>query len=340
MTANNWILVTGGTGFVGFALVKRLISIGYKVRIISRGIENNPEFLDFYEINKDKLDVFIGDISNASDISKAFENVDYVFHSAALVNSILPYKKFEEANVLATKNICNLCLRNKVKKLIYISTCDVFGLPIKDIIFDESSPFRKWSEPYADTKIMATQLVKEYQNKGLPTTIFYPGWVYGPGDKAFAPAILEQLKSGVMPVWDNGENHIVLIYIDDLIDAVILGLTKKETDNNDFLILDDFSQTNFANLCSILGNLYNLKYRIIRLPYWFAYLIALVSEGLSRIRLTKNPLMSITDVKSLGLNFRYSTQKAKNLLGWGIQKEIKSGIEDWKLWYENYRSKY
>ena len=219
MNPKNWILVTGATGFIGFALIKRLIASGYSVRIITRSKNFDEAFQNFLsDTSNSRLDIFVGEINKLSSIERAFENVKYVFHLAALVNSLLPYKKFEEANVVATNNICELCLEYKVNKLFYISTCDVFGLPGKTTVFTESSPYKNWSEPYADTKIIATQLVKDFQQQGLKSTIFYPGWVYGPGDKAFMPSILEQLQSGLMPIWDKGKYKICLVYIDDLID--------------------------------------------------------------------------------------------------------------------------
>ena len=335
MSSKNWILVTGGTGFVGFALTKRLISLGYSVRIITRGENYDKDFINFLnETSNYKLEVFVGDIRKASSIKLAFEGVDYVFHVAALVNSVLPYNEFEEANVTATKNICDLCLAFDINKLIYVSTSDVFGLPEKNKIITESSPYKNWSEPYPDTKILATKLVKDFNQKGLKTTIFYPGWVYGPGDKAFMPSILKQLQSGLMLIWDAGKFKISLVYIDNLIDAIIMALQKEESTNEDFLILDESSQTNLEDICNKLGSLFNVKYKIIHLPYWVAFIISWISQRLYQIKLLTKPIMSTTDVKSFGYNFKFSTNKAKNMLGWSIKTDYKSGLAEWKSWYE------
>ncbi|MCK4747455.1 MAG: NAD(P)-dependent oxidoreductase [Bacteroidales bacterium] len=335
MISNNLILVTGGTGFIGFALIKRLIASGYSVRIITRGLNYDKAFENFLsETSKSRLEIFVGDISKSSDIKQAFENISYVFHVAALVNSVLPYSKFEAANVIATKNICELCLAFKVHKLVYISTCDVFGLPEKDTIFTESSHYKNWSEPYADTKIKASQLVKDFQQHGLKSTIFYPGWVYGPGDKAFMPSILKQLQSGFMPIWDGGNYKIGPVYIDDLIDAIVMALQNKNTTNEDFLILDDSPQTNLEDICNLLGVLFNVKYKAIHLPYWLAYIISWTSQKLCQMKLIKNPIASTTDVKSLGYNFKYSTNKAKSFFDWSVTEEFNSGLLKWKSWYE------
>ncbi len=183
MSSSNWILVTGGTGFIGFALVKRLISLGYKVRILTRGKTFDKDFENFISDHSSSiLEVIVGDIRKSTSIRDAFKDVDFVFHVAAMLNTIALYSEFEESNVSSTKIICELCLEFGITRLVYVSTCDVFGLPQKNMVFTESSPYRPWSEPYADTKIEASELVKSYRDHGLAYTIIYPGWVYGPGD--------------------------------------------------------------------------------------------------------------------------------------------------------------
>jgi len=337
MNPNNWILITGGTGFIGFALVKRLISLGHRVRIISRSLEFEKDFGQYLsDTPGSKIEVLAGDIRSAASIRGAFKDVEVVIHAAAMLNTIAPYREFREANVTSTRNICELCLEFKVSRLVYVSTGDVFGLPQKNRVLSESSPYRAWSEPYADTKIEATQLVKDYRQQGLSYTIIYPGWVYGPGDKAFMPAILEQMQSGIMPIWDGGKYKIGMVYIDDIVDSFILALEKKEGINEDFLILDDAPRMNMEDICTYLGQLYGLKFRIVRIPYWLAYFIAWTSQNFVKLRLIKKPIMSTTDAKSLGLNFINSTEKARRLLGWSVREDLESGLSKWKSWYDSY----
>jgi len=335
MNSKNWILITGGTGFIGLALVKRLIALGYSVRIITRNANFDRSLKNlFSETSNSRVDIFIGEIHTSSSIKQAFRNVDYVFHVAAMVHSDLPYASFETANVLATKNICELCLEFKVKRLLYISTCDVFGIPGKNVVFNESSPFKYWLESYPDTKIKATKLVKDFQKEGIKSTIIYPGWVYGPGDKAFIPSILKQLQSGFMPIWDGGKNKLCLVYIDDLVDAIIIAFNNEKSVNEDFLILDDSSRINLEDVCVMLGSLFNTKCRIIHLPYRIAYVMAWASQKLVKMRLFKEPIMLTSDVKSLGHNFNFSTKKAKSVLNWSVKTEFESGLLKWKSWFE------
>jgi nucleoside-diphosphate-sugar epimerase len=337
MDSAKWILITGGTGFIGFALVKRLISLGHRVRVISRSLKFDTDFEQYHgETPVSKIEVLAGDIRSKESIREAFTEVDVVIHAAAMLNTIAPFKEFREANVTSTRNICELCLEYKVSRMVYVSTGDVFGLPQKDKVFSESSPYRPWSEPYADTKIEASQVVKDFQKRGLNYTIIYPGWVYGPGDKAFMPSILEQMQSGIMPIWDGGKYKIGMVYIDDVVDAFLLALEKEEGINEDFLILDDAPRMNLEEICRYLGPLFDLKFRIVRLPYWLAYFIAWISQSFVKLKLLKKPIMSTTDAKSLGLNFLCSTDKARRLLDWSVKEELESGLVKWKEWYGLY----
>lgn len=338
MDSSKWILVTGGTGFIGFALVRRLISLGHKVRVITRSLEFDKDFEQYLsDTPSSEIEVLAGDIRKSESIRDAFNDVDVVIHAAAMLNTVAPFKDFREANVTSTRNICELCLEFNITRLVYVSTCDVFGLPSKNQVLSESSPYRRWSEPYADTKIEASQVVKDFQQRGLNYTIIYPGWVYGPGDKAFMPSILEQMESGIMPIWDGGKYKIGLVYIDDIVDAFIRVLNREASLNEDFLILDDNPQMNMEDICRLLSPLSDAKFRIIRLPYWLAFFIAWISQAFVKMKFFKKPIMSTTDAKSLGLNFIYTTEKAREALGWTVKEDIESGLTKWKFWYETYR---
>jgi len=329
-----WVIVTGGTGFLGQALVKHLLSLNYSVRIITRQISNAAQ----QELNKyaktSKLEFYEGDISSYDSIAPAFEQVNYVFHTAGLLNSNEPYSAYERANVKATENICQLCLKYEIEKLIYISTSDVFGLPQSNEIITEDMPYRFWQESYPDSKVLGAKVVKEYQIKGLKSSIIYPGWIYGPGDKAFIPVILQQIKDGIVPIWDNGSFKINLVYIEDLVDGILLTLQNNSADQQDFLLFDDDSGITMADVYQQVASLYKLKYRIINVPYWLMHRIASISQWFCKIGLGKKPLLSTTDVKSFGFPFKFSTAKANRLLKWKKKTSFNEGIQAWHTWYQ------
>ena len=158
------VLVTGGSGFVGTALIRRLLAQGYSVRAISR-VPRQAIAVGTETIGQ--LEWYVGDLENPEHLEKAFAGVSQVFHVAGLVDSAAASYKIERANVDATRNVCDLSLRGGTNKLIHISTCDVFGLPGRDEVTTERTSYRAWSEPYPDSKIRAAEIVKGYRDRGL-----------------------------------------------------------------------------------------------------------------------------------------------------------------------------
>ena len=139
-----------------------------------------------------------------------------------------------------------------------------------------------------------------------------------------------------MPIWDGGKYKIGMVYIDDIVDSFIKVLNMEESLNEDFLILDDNPRMNMEDICGFLSRLSDVKFRIIRIPYWLAFVIAWTSQTFIKMKLVKTPIMSTTDAKSLGLNFIYTTEKARKSLGWTVKEDLKSGLSKWKSWYDSY----
>jgi 2-alkyl-3-oxoalkanoate reductase len=331
---DGWVLVSGGTGFVGQALVRRLLLLGYKVRVATRSAQGpRQDEIRAAAADAGRLQLYECDIAEPSSLAGAFEGVRLVFHAAAMVNAVDSYAAFERANVRATENMCSLSLSHAVEKLIHVSTCDVFGIPEADEIITERTPFRRWNEPYADTKLTAAEVVKAYQQKGLVSTIIYPGWVYGPGDRAFVPSVVQQLRSGFMPVWGPDSFRLNLIFIEDLVDALLLSIDHAASDNEDFLILDAVNGVAMEDLYRRIASFLSLKFRLIHLPYWLIHLAGRIAQSAFRIGLTKRPELSTTTVKSFGFPFTFSNEKARNMLGWQPKTDFDPGIRQALEWY-------
>jgi nucleoside-diphosphate-sugar epimerase len=320
------VVVTGGSGFVGTALTRRLLGLGCKVRVISRFAESAARAALTGTREAGALEWFCGDIADAASVRAAFAGARYVFHVAALVNSPAPRAVFERANVQATENICALSLAARVAKLIHVSTCDVFGLPRGAEIITEETPYRPWREPYADSKIRAAEVVKAYQAQSLVSSIVYPGWVYGPGDRAFIPALRRQLESGLMPLWGPEGFEIHLVFVEDLVDGLVQA-AGSAADNEDFLILDDASGIEMADLCGHIATHFKLSYRKLEVPYAAMHAVAWLSQQAARLGFLDKPPITTTDVKSFGHSFKYSAAKARRVLGWAPRTPVSEGLK-------------
>lgn len=330
-------LVTGAAGFVGQALVLRLLEKDFTVKALD--LPENPEFSKFIDslpaLQQSSLIPCPADITNADALKSILTGVSYVFHTAALLNSVAPRSRFESVNVQGTINICNAASDAGVERFILVSTSDVFGIPRRSEVITEKTAYRSWGEPYADTKIQACNIVKGFQQKGLlKTTIIYPGWVYGPGDRQFFPAIIEMIKDKHAFIWHKTEPYCVdLIYINDLISAIVTAAELPAAIGEDYLILDDNTKITPEEFFHHIAEQLHIKLKIHKLPYQIMYTVAWISQQLKQRGFIKNLLLSTTDVKAFGNNFEFSNKKARNALQWAPSVSAKEGINialDWQ----------
>lgn len=327
-------LVTGATGFVGGALVGELLARGRRVRAAVLPIDPLREaFVQEYGARVEIVDV---DLTDAATLDPALEGVTRVYHVAGLVSSFAPYEMFERINVGGTENLCDAALRASVERFILISTSDVFGLPLAESEpMDERCLYREWGEAYPDTKIAAARSARAWSKEhGLPLTIVYPGWVYGPGDRAFLPSVAAMLRDGHAFVWGDGARfEISFVYIDDLVRGIALAGESEAARGEDFLLLDEESGLGTVDFYEELMRLFGYQAKIHHLPYRLMYAIALASQWAARLGLVSEPLLRTNDVKSFGFAFEFTSAKAERLLGWSPEVSTLEGLKRSVAWY-------
>ncbi|HDO29638.1 MAG TPA: NAD(P)-dependent oxidoreductase, partial [Desulfobacteraceae bacterium] len=170
------ILVTGGTGFTGKALVKRLIEDGHEVVSL-----DYQEGLKTDEIRSWGAKVIIGSVTDKEVVERSMDGVEIVHHLAAAFRELdVPNSYYEEVNVGGTKNVLAAAHAHGVKKFIYCSTCGVHG-NVANPPAGEDAPIQP-ADYYQRTKYEAEPLVSAYSGKGMDTVILRPAAIYGPGD--------------------------------------------------------------------------------------------------------------------------------------------------------------
>ena len=211
------VLVTGGGGFLGGALVRRLVAAGDRVRSFSRG---------FYpDLEKLGVEQYRGDISDFPTVSRACDGVETVFHVAAKAPPWGKYNDYYQTNVAGTRNVIRACQDSGVKQLIYTSSPSVIfnGQDMAGV--DESIPYPiKFATHYSETKAIAEQEVVKASRKDLLTISLRPHEIWGPGDNHIAPRLIARAKR--LKQIGNGKNLIDTIYIDNAVDAHILAAEK------------------------------------------------------------------------------------------------------------------
>ena len=257
------VLVTGGAGFVGSHLVDSLVKHGFEVIVLDNLFSGKLENLK--HVDKRNFCLVKGDVRSKADLRKVLKNVDFVFHLAAIVSVPLSIEKplfVNEVNVNGTLNVLEESLRAGVKRLIYASSCAVYGEPI-NVPIDENHPTRPLS-PYGVSKLAAEHYCRVfYEVYGLETVCLRFFNIYGPRQSSgpYAGVIskfISSLKHGKPPIiFGDGKQTRDFVYIEDVVDACLLSLESKGC-VGEFINIGSGVETSISDLAEILIELFGL----------------------------------------------------------------------------------
>jgi nucleoside-diphosphate-sugar epimerase len=202
------VLVTGGGGFLGGAIVRRLAARGDDVRTLQRG--------EYPELRRLGAEVHRGDLADAETVHRAVRGCDLAFHVAAKAGVWGPYAEYHRANVVGTANVVQACRRQGVGRLVFTSSPSVVFDGTDEDGIDESAPYaRRYLAHYPRTKAMAERFVLAANGDGLATVALRPHLIWGPGDPHLAPRIVERARAGRLRIVGDGRNLVDSTYIDN-----------------------------------------------------------------------------------------------------------------------------
>ena len=217
----NVALVTGGGGFLGGAIVRRLVARGDTVRSLARG--------DYPALRSLGVETLRGDVADPAAVARAIEGCDVVFHVAAKAGVWGPYEEYHQANVVGTRLVVDACRTAGVRRLVYTSSPSVVfdGRDMEGA--DESLPYPAHFEAaYPATKAEAEQMVRKANGPDLATVALRPHLIWGPGDNHLVPRIIARAKAGRLRKIGRGTKRIDATYIDNAADAHILAADRLD----------------------------------------------------------------------------------------------------------------
>ena len=324
------ILVTGGGGFLGKAIVKRLVEAGENVRSFSRS---------FYpELKSLGVDQLQGDISDNAAVEKACDGIQLVFHVAAKPGIWGDYKDYYKTNVTGTENVIAACNMHNISKLVYTSSPSVVfnGMDMEGV--DESVPYPdRFHAHYPKTKAIAEQLVINASSDKLRTIILRPHLIWGPGDNHLVPRIIA--KSKRLKIIGSGKNRVDTIYIDNAADAHILAaknLDKNpEISGNIYFISqgEPIPLWNMINAILKAAGLSPVKGSISKQTAW---LVGAAFEFFYKIlQIKKEPSMTRFVAEELTTSHWFDISAAKRDLGYSPRVSTKEGLRLLENWLKN-----
>ncbi len=315
------VLVTGGTGFVGGAVAWRLRSENCLVRALVRRSS------DTAALTAAGCELRFGDITDAVSVREAMSGADAVVHCAAFASDWGPREKFVQVNVEGSRHIFDAALQCAMKRVVHISTADVFGIYADGRVIDDSFPLKETGFPYSDTKAEADRMALTYaRERGLPVAVIRPMWVYGPGDRTFFPELVDAMRKHEMVFFGSSRNTIPLCYIDNLVDAIILTLTHDEAVGQGYLVGDGAVIT-WKELTDLLADRLDLPKVELTIPLSLAKTAAVGAETLAKVeKSTQRPALTRYELEMAGRDMHYSTEKICRELGFSPRVLPEEGL--------------
>lgn len=321
------VLVTGANGFLGTALVRRLLSRGTRVRILVRSAGRASALTDL------GAEAVVGDITNRGAVGQALDGVKTVYHLAGrLLLPGLSAAEYRSTHVDGTRVLLAASGEmSDLERVVHCSTTGVLGVTGREPA-DEDAPMRP-TNVYEATKAEAEVAVREAIDHGLRAVIVRPGLVYGPGDLHLLGFFRSVLRGQFRPI---GRQSVWLhpIYIDDLVDAFVAAGTSPKALGECFHVAGREPVT-LAGLADEIARAEGTAVRGGFIPLAAARTLAAVGDMLpSRLRraapLTRTRLAFLTHSRV------YDVSKAERLLDFQATTSLATGIAQSVDWYRNH----
>jgi nucleoside-diphosphate-sugar epimerase len=314
---NRSAFVTGASGFIGRAVAERLRAEGWDVR----GVDVEAD---------EPRGVVAGDVTEPGSWQRAATGTDLFVHTAAVVSNAVDAETTWRVNVLGTRRAVEAAHAGAGGRFVHFSSVRAFSDRHYPDGADETWPLRADGNPYVDAKVASEQVVLQAHAAGeIVATIVRPADVYGPGSRPWTILPIAAIKAGTFALPAMGKGIFTPVYVDNLIDAVLLAAIKPQGAGQVFTISDGQTLTTrefFGFYYRMLGR----KGPVV-LPTSVAVGLSAIGATIARIRgqpTERNP----TTVRYLARTGGYSIDKAQRVLGYQPRIDVDEGMrrtEDW-----------
>ncbi|GJM10827.1 MAG: 3-beta hydroxysteroid dehydrogenase [Lysobacteraceae bacterium] len=326
------VLVTGGGGFLGGAIVRQLLSRGDQVRSFARS--------DYPSLRKLGVDVVCGDLSDTAAVSNAIGGCDAVIHVAARAGIWGSRQQFWEPNVNGSQNVLDACRSHGIRRLVFTSSPSVVHGDGAIEGGDESLPYpERFLAPYPESKAEAERRILSANDDELTTVALRPHLIWGPHDPQFLPRLIEKSRTGKLALIGDGSNLVDTTYIEDAARAHLLALDRATPDaacaGKPYFI----TQGSPMPIRHILNGLLNAvgEPKVTRsIPSALAYpLGAALEVSFRMLGKQQEPPMTRFLAHQLSTAHWYDISAAQRDLDYAPAISIAEGLSQLRSWYQN-----
>jgi nucleoside-diphosphate-sugar epimerase len=314
------ILLTGATGFVGSSLLNALADKGHDISVLVRNRKRKAE--DF----PCKVTLFYGDITKAEGMREALKGIEVIIHLAGLTKA-LSWEEYYNANAKSCGDLLDARDLNTFKQFIFTSSQAALG-PSKDGNPKKEEDGYAPLSRYGESKMMGEEIVKK---AGACYTIIRPSSIYGENDHEFYP-LFKSVRRGFKLILGDGKKSVNMLYVKDLVRAILLIAGNEKAYNKVYNVCDGFSY-NWIDINNAAEKASGRKCRTIKLPMFTAGALAYINTLIEFI--VKKPLL-LNKEKLKEMKESYwlmSCDKIKNELGFKCKTSLEEGFKNAFDWY-------
>lgn len=335
------VMITGANGFIGSHIAREFRENRARVGCL---IRKSSKLANIEGLG---LELKIGDIRNIEELTRAFQDYNWVIHNAAKVADWGDYDEFYQVNVVGTLNVLTACVQAGIKNILMTGSNSVYGEENSFVVKDEGSPYNSHYQYfgdslfpcklnyYRDTKALAKREALEFARRhDLNLTILEPVWVYG--EREFNTGFYEYLKTakgGIPVVPGTKQNKFHVIYAGDLARAYFLAYKKELKGINSILVGNEHPE-NMNKIYQLFCSEAGFK-KPGNMPKALTYPAAFFMELLFTLFNSPNPpLLTRGRVNMFYDNIEFSIEEAKKLLGFKNSFSLEEGVKRTVLWYK------
>ena len=314
--------VTGGSGFIGGRLIRRLVADGWTVKALARSESSAAKVRDA------GAEPVMGDLDDVAAMTTGAQGCEYAFHAAAALGEWGRREDFVRGNVTGTENVLRACRDAGVRRFVHVGTeaALLVGQPLVNA--DEDVPLRPDSKAhYSATKAMAEQVVLDANREGFETVVLRPRLVWGPGDTTILPALKDAVEKGRFS-WIGGGGHLTsTTHVDNVVEGLVLAATHGQPGNAYFVT--DGEPVVFREFVTELVGTAGVEMPDRSVPVAVAKPLAGAAEGMwGALRRKSPPPLTRLAVWLSALECTIDISKARTELGYEPVKSIEEGMAE------------
>ena len=310
------VFITGALGFMGRALSAQYQALGAE----TCGLDVRADA---------SANVVAGDVSRPDEWQDVLSGCDLVIHTAAIVTNNVSREEAWRVNVLGTRRVLDASIKAGVKRFVHVSSLAAMRFILEDQA-DESAPVMPTGNPYVDTKIASEQVVLAAHAAGeMACTIIRPADIYGPNSRPWTLIPVQMIQKGLFLLPAHGQGVFRAIYIDDLVNGVMLAAEKDEGIGQIFILGGEVATT-----CEkFFGHYYRMMGKDGQRMLSTSTAVAIAEAGRMIFKLLGKPTeLGRGAMEMLSKKNTVSNKKAHDLLGWYPQVDLEEGMRRTEVW--------